>query len=180
MIMPVLIAIDPGYAAKGEGCAVARFVHGALERVFFARPESVDFADLKGAHLVIWECPQVDARTRTSTPAVVQLAAVGGTLAGMFSGVSTCRCTPVSPLEWKGSVPKPIAHARLWRALTQAERAVLGGNATAMAIARAQEKGALGRWGKPGAAYYPASFTTHNLLDAVGLGFWWLTKGGAR
>jgi len=82
----------------------------------------------------------------------------------------------VTPSAWKGTEPKPQHHARLWEVLTPEERAILGGMATARAIADAVRKGALSRWGKPGASYYPRSFTTHNLLDAAALGCWHLGR----
>lgn len=170
--MSALIAIDPGYAARGPGCAVAIFVGSRLSQAFFARPEKVRIAALKGVLEVVWECPQVDSRSRMSVPAIVQLAAVGGTLAGMYAGACSSRAVPVSPSEWKGATPKPVHHLRLWRALRVAEHDLLGGVDTELAIEAACRKGALDRWGKPGASYYPSTWWTHNLLDAVGIGLW--------
>ena len=166
-----LIAIDPGFTKRGRGCAVAMFEDRHVHRVLFARPETVDRDDLNHAvDIVAWEIPQIDARTRVSTPSVVQLAAVGGTLAGMYAAANDARIVAVTPREWKGSIAKPIAHYRLWNHLEDYERALLGGTDTEREIDRARRRGALDRWAKPGAAYYPASFETHNLLDAVGIG----------
>jgi hypothetical protein len=172
-----LVAIDPGYAKRGKGCAVAVLRDGRLSAVFFVRPETVAPAALRvGAIEVVWERPQVDARTRVSAPAVVRLSAVGGELAGMFAGACGCRAVPVSPQQWKGSVAKPVAHYRLWQVLDPAERDVLGGDATYAVIRGAQLKGAKNRWGRDGASYYPSSFDAHNLLDAAALGLWRLRR----
>jgi hypothetical protein len=63
----------------------------------------------------------------------------------------------------------------LWDVLTGAEREVLGGADTFRRIAAAVQKGALDRWGKPGASYYGA-WTGHNLLDAAALGAYQLGR----
>lgn len=180
-----LLTIDPGFARRGKGCACAFFRDGRLAGVWFARPEQiatrapVAYPVDPSLDLVLWECPQVDSRSRASVPAIVTLAAVGGELAGLYAGMTGAAVERVAPSAWKGSVPKPVAHGRLWRVLDARERAVLGGDATARAIDAAKRKGALSRWNKPGAAYYPASFDAHNLLDAVELGCWKLDRRAA-
>lgn len=174
---PVLVAIDPGYAKRGQGCAVAIFVDGRLACVRFERPETVALPELAvGARDVVWECPQIDARTRSATPQVLTLAATGGTLAGLYAGCNACRAVPVSPAEWKQSTPKPVHHARIWARLHDDERDLLGGEKTKERIDAAKRKGALERWAKSGALYYPPIWLTHNLLDAVGLGLWRLGR----
>lgn len=175
--LTLLAAIDPGYAARGEGCAVAIFVEGVLARAYFARPDKLgealgDMGMRVGGSAVYWECPQVDTRTRVSVPACVKLAAVGGMLAGMYAGAWGATIRAVSPSEWKGSTAKPVHHARMWRTLHDTERWLLGGAATLQEIESAQRKGALDRWSRPGASYYPARWNTHNLLDAAALGLW--------
>lgn len=172
-----MIAIDPGFAVRGRGCACAWFRDGRLVRTWFARPEAFCIAGgIDGIRSVVWECPQVDRRTRASTPAIVQLAAVGGTLAGLYAGYAGARVEPVSPSAWKGSEPKPVCHWRLWAKLDDREREEVAGAAgperIAAAIDAARRKGALDRWSRDGASYYPASFAKHNLLDAVGIGAW--------
>lgn len=174
-----MIAIDPGFAARGRGCACAHFVDGRLVSVWFARPEAVAGTPAPtraNVHRVVWECPQVDKRTRGSVPAIVQLAAVGGTLAGLYAGQLAAVVEPVAPSAWKGSAPKPVAHGRMWIALTPAERTILGGDATATAIETAKRAGAKARWARDGASYYPSTFAMHNLLDAVGIGMWRLGR----
>lgn len=175
--MSTLVAIDPGYAQRGKGCAVALFAHRALVAVRFERPETVSLAALSiGATDVVWECPQLDARSRVSVPAVVHLAAVGGMLAGMYAGACACRAEGVTPSVWKGSTSKPVHHGRMWALLAPSERALLGGEPTYAAIEAAKRAGGLDRWGRDGASYYPSSWLTHNLLDAVGLGLWRLKR----
>jgi len=174
--MTVLVAIDPGYTKRGKGCAVAVFCNGALIHVHFARPETISANELcVCAGDVVWECPQVDARSNASVPAIVQLAAVGGVLAGLYAGACGCRAVAVVPSAWKGSAPKPIAHGRDWERLREAERDLLGGDGTIARIDAAKRAGALDRWGKPGATYY-GTWQGHNLLDAVGLGMWRLGR----
>jgi hypothetical protein len=169
----ILVAIDPGYAVRDNGCAVAVIDGGLLVSARFLRPEHASSEDLcVGASLVVWECPQVDARTRVSTPHVVRLAAVGGTLAGMYAGACGARCEPVAPSTWKGSAPKPVHHARLWESLYESERILLGGQPTWDRIHEARIAGAKERWAKSGAQYYARGWTLHNLLDAVGIGMW--------
>jgi hypothetical protein len=77
---------------------------------------------------------------------------------------------------WKGSEPKPQMHARAWERLEPAEKKMLGGRATERTIMAAREKGALSRWAKPGVAYYPKAFDTHNLLDALCMGLWYFGR----
>ena len=182
-----LAAIDPGYAKRGKGSAVAVFAHGRLQSVDFVRVEALSPGDaaairdtLRALHVatVVWEEPQIDTRTRASTPAVVHLAAVGGTLAGMLAGMcrEVAHVVPVAPSAWKGSTPKPVAHARLWGVLDEREQRLLGGEATRMTIEAAQRAGALARWAREGGSYYPGAWTMHNLLDAVGIGAWALGR----
>jgi hypothetical protein len=181
-----LLAIDPGYSKTGQGSAVARFNSSVplddlarLVGVWFVRSGDVDRPAGVRAHgraRVVWECPQLDARSRKATPAVVQLAAEGGEIAGAYAAHYALAIERVTPSQWKGSVPKPIAHSRLWRVLDDRERDVLGGDNAINAIERAKLAGARDRWGKEGARYYPRSFVMHNLLDAVGIGLWALGR----
>jgi hypothetical protein len=175
-----MISIDPGYAKRGKGCACARFDGGRLRCVWFARPEAAwrttPAHAQRGVDLVVWEIPQVDRRTRVSTPHVVQLAAVGGTLAGLYAGAAGARVEPVTPAQWKGATPKPVAHGRMLRALNDAELAMVGGADTVAAVEAAKRKGARDRWSRDGSSYYPSSWLMHNLLDAVGIGLWRLGR----
>jgi hypothetical protein len=165
-----LIAIDPGFSRTGQGSACAYFEEGMLLCVWFARP--ITAWPRHPVDEVIWEMPQVDTRTYHSTPDVIELAAVGGELAGIYAGHGGATISRVTPSQWKGSTPKPVAHSRLWEGLNVHEKDLLGGHVTLQQIEKARKKGALQRWKKPGGAYYPKSFDTHNLLDAVAIGRW--------
>lgn len=171
-----MIAIDPGFAQRGLGCACALFARGTLMAVWFARPEHA--ARIAPVTLVVWECPQIDARSRTIAPTLIKLAAEGGTLAGLYAGQHAAQVERVAPSSWKGSAPKPIHHSRLWGALSDGERSLLGGASTLAQIDAAKLAGARDRWGRAGGEYYPAAFSAHNLLDAVGIGMWRLGRTG--
>lgn len=175
--MTNLLSEDPGYAKSGKGCACALYLDDHLDSHWFERPE--DFC-VRGiaSHLphstrldvVLWEKPQGDARTWHIPPAVmIELTAAGASLAGLYAGAAGAKLITQTPTQSKGSNPKPICHARLWEALTPQERSTLGGDATWAQIDAACERGALARWA-PGKTYYPASWLTHNILDAVALG----------
>jgi hypothetical protein len=176
----IIIAIDPGV----HRCACAGFDDdGTLTEAWFetARtfkrgeelPTTPRYSAAVGVDVIIVEQPQVDRRTRTAVPEVVALSWHGALLAGEFAGREAAPVVAVTPSEWKGSEPKPQHHARLWEILSAEERRVLGGVATQRAILAARQKGALTRWSKPGAAYYPRAFVMHNLLDAAALGAWY-------
>lgn len=173
MTPPSVIAIDPGYAMRGKGCACAAVVHGVLESVWFARPDAAHVhhkCERPASITVIVEQPQQDARSWGIPPAtLIKLAWDGALLAGLYAGELGCNVVAVTPSQWKGSAPKPVAHGRLWEVLTPAERAILGGDETEARIAAAKRKGALDRWGKPGVSYYPRNWDGHNLLDAAAL-----------
>lgn len=182
-----IISIDPGYAKKGEGCAVAT-IHAVrgLQFVRFERPEKWDRAQSYAQHhnvtpdVIIWERPQHRARddkyANVPPETLIGLAVAGATLAGLYAGAYGAAIVEVHPSEWKGSLPKPVQHKALWARLTDAERATFGDAQVAItrAIIDAIERGARDRWAKDGASYYPSKFTAHNLLDAVGIGKWYL------
>ncbi len=84
--MNTIIAIDPGYSRHGEGNAIAFFHEGTLVGTGYARSDEV-MQHHDRVDEVVWECPQVDARTRMSVPAIVALAAEGGTMAGLYAGL---------------------------------------------------------------------------------------------
>jgi len=173
-----LVAIDPGYARAGRGCACAAYERGSLVRTWFARPEAtLTYASRDvGATLIVWECPQIEARTRIAlAQTLVTLAATGATLAGLYAGASGATVEAVTPRSWKGNTAKPVHHARLWSVLDDAERAHLGGDETWARIDEARRAGASCRWDPARAPYYGA-WIGHNLLDAVALGAWRLGR----
>lgn len=163
-------SIDPGTA--GKGCAVAYSVHGRIievcferfhERCWIHRPRALD--------RVVVERPEYQgARSDNArTGDLINLSWDGGTLAAAYAAVCDVELVELTPTQWKGQEAKPVQHARLWEILDASERLVLGGAPTYAAILRARERGALKRWKISGAACYPKSFTTQNLLDAAAL-----------
>lgn len=181
-----VISIDPGYAKDGEGCACAELVDGRLEGAWFLRPEDFHSHHYEeySPDMVIWERPQHRARDEryASVPpeTLIALAVAGASLAGLYAGAYKSEIIEVHPSQWKGSLPKPVQHKALWDRLTSAERAAFDihitehGYGVERAVTDAIERGARDRWAKSGASYYPRGFTTHNLLDAVGIGRWYL------
>lgn len=208
----VTLAIDPGLADPGNGCA--RFDGVTLVRAYFHRLPRKSWAlpegETRDVRRVVIERPAYQGKRSDGAHAgdLMGLAWEGALLAGAYAGrdgaaiyelpaadVPDKACmrhgtrgllarrvlltpAPACTCErgWKGSEPKPIHHARVWEELTLAERRVLGGDKTHAAIERACEKGALNRWGRPGASYYPRAFKTHNLLDAAALGLTFLGR----
>lgn len=170
------LAIDPGYAAKGDGCACA-FVGGDGEiRLWFERPANFGLIKHLPASSVLrvvrWELPQADKRTYHVPPQIlVGLTAAGATLAGLYAGRHRATIEAITPSNSKGSVPKPIAHARLLARLSARDLALVTAQIPGVLakVDTAVEKGARDRWAKPGAAYYPSTWTGHNLLDALDL-----------
>jgi hypothetical protein len=159
----VNIAIDPGSAGRGNAYVYARDTIRVAE---FGRAADGHYPDVD---TVVIERPQQDARSYGARPKdLIALAWSGALLAGVYVGQGA-RLVEYTPSAWKGSEPKPLMHKRLWAVLAEAERRELGGRATERAIMAAVEKGALSRWSKPGASYYPKSFTAHNTLDACSL-----------
>jgi hypothetical protein len=182
-----VIAIDPGV----HRCACAALEDGRLVEAWYetartfkrgadmADPARITLAEchLRGAVAIVVERPQYDGRSRTARAQdLMGLCWHGALLAGEFAGRDGAPVVAVTPSEWKGTEPKPQHHARLWRELDAEERRVLGGDATGKMIAAAVQKGALTRWSRPGAAYYPRAWTTHNLLDAACLALWYVNR----
>lgn len=169
-----VIGIDPGYAKSGRGNAVVLVEEGWLAQAWFERSGDFDVLLTLGSgyalHSIIIEKPQQDGRSWAVPPEVlINLAWEGAVLAGKYAGAYEATIQCCSPYEWKGSEHKPIQHARLWKSLSGFERAVLGGDQCGEEIVRAQRKGALDRWSRPGGAYYRKSFFAHNLLDAAAM-----------
>ncbi len=157
-----MISIDPG----ADTCACVSFAHGVIMHAEFSMAPEAHVPSV-----VVVERMQADERTRHVDVRHVLACQWNGALcAGYLAGRYGAEVTWYTPTEWKGSEPKPVQHARLWAALSEAERAVFGGHATLAAIERAVEKGAGRRWRIAGAECYPRSFVTHNLLDAAALG----------
>lgn len=168
-VVPYTLAIDPGSAGEGNACALFR--NDTLERVWFEHPHAAPRASTLVIHQVVIERPQQDGRSKKARAKnTIAFTWSGAMLAGLYAGRDSCPVAEYEPRAWKGSQPKPPMHLRLFEGvLSYDERAVLGGERTYLVIDEACERGARERW-KPGKSYYPRSFTTHNLLDAVALG----------
>lgn len=164
--MITLIAIDPGV----HECGVAVFRGKKLERG--SLETCADWIDLSHTYAgIVVERPEYQgARTQNAKiQTTMNLCWSGSKMAYYIAGAVDGDVKEITPTQWKGQLPKPIAHAHLWEVLTVAERELLGGIATADAIADAQRKGAAKRW-PPGYNPYPKRFTMHNVLDAVAIG----------
>lgn len=168
-----LLAIDPGCAKDGPGCAVALYRDEVLYHTWFERPSIAAIylaQDTGNLDAVVWEIPQHDGRPMAYDTAI-QLTAAGASLANMYAGRFGGRVIARTPRAWKGTLPKAITHKQMWDALTPSERAVLGGDATGRQIEAAVERGAKARWKPDKSHYYPAGWVDHNRLDAARIGF---------
>ena len=102
---------------------------------------------------VVCEIPQIYKQSPGDPNDLVAVTLVAGALCARFTDANI---TTVVPSEWKGQVPKSAHHPRIMRALREPEKAILD-------IAQR----------KAGEAF-------HNVMDAVGLGLWYLNKNGQR
>lgn len=167
-----LIALDP---AKHD-CALAAGDGDRLEHV----ADVVTLAEAWSgycAQRVVWEKPQGDGR-RVPVEDLIEVTANGALTASAIHGDNPTNVEAFQPRDWKGSVPKPIHHSRVWEVLDVSEREILGGTATSDAIDAACLRGAQDKWRKPGATYYHARELpklasglkiTHDILDAAAL-----------
>lgn len=155
----MIVAIDPGI----KRCAYASFDGERLARAAFeAPPWRVD--------LVLVERPEYHgARSNAARTQDLMALSWAGAVAAYRLGAQV---KEYGASEWNRGAPKPIVHKKLWRALEEPERVLLGGSETLKRIDAAVEKGAVARWrtGRKGAHWYPASFAAHNLLDAAAIG----------
>jgi len=166
--MTAVLCIDPGYSKRGEGCACALAVGGTVQSVWYERSSTAVRLKLPALDAVVVEKPQQDKRSRGIPPEVlIELTWEGCAVGARYAGMHDCRLLGATPSRWKGSTPKPVQHYHVWQALSESERAMLGGYDARIEIEKACERGALDRWSKPGVSYYPRGFTLHNLLDAV-------------
>lgn len=200
----MILSIDPGFAKDADGKpAGSACVAGApddlgvvrVSLAWFERPvtfaprerrpqRSSDYYRARDAATgfdeIVIEKPQQDARSHASSPGtLIELAWVGALLAGQFAGRDGAAIVTYTPRQWKGSEAKPLMHRRMWAVLSDEEREILGGFATAQLIADACRKGGLDKWSKPGHTYYSQAKRArvgggrggfiHNLLDAAAL-----------
>lgn len=163
----VSLYIDPGV----HQCAVSTYVGGLLSNYGMYDFGSVHLvAPVRGRRvsLIVVERPEYQGQ-RGRPKDIIDLAWAGARMAYALSSLLSAPVRELPPSRWKGTVPKPQHHARLWDVLTPGERVILGGAKTLSVINRAVAKGIATRWSKPGASYYGAN-KIHNILDAVALG----------
>ena len=103
---------------------------------------------------VVLEVPEVNRMIPAQD--LIDVASLGNDIAGRIAGL-TGKITKYTPGQWKGRLPKPIHHSRMWGHLTVTERKLLGGRKTIEAIDAACLRGARARWAKSGERYYRAS-----------------------
>ena len=158
-----LVSLDPGL----RGCGVAWWnVYGELRHVAYIRnPEKTGDGPRawtgyervclwdKRTDYFISEVPQVyrAGASKGDPDDLLQLAGVVGVFSALMSADVRIG---VKPREWKGQVPKDVHHKRLLKELNYLETTMI-------------EEAA------------PPSLR-HNVLDAVGIGLWWLKNQGIR
>lgn len=149
-----VIAVDPG---KRSGWAI--FVDGELvEAGTWPEADMLAGTPIVGLApaIAVIELPVVYPKGygKGDPNDMIKLAVLVGDLRGFYrrAGLETAL---VAPRTWKGTVPKRIHHERVLGALTPDERATLPR--------------------RPRARDFD-----HNMLDAVGLGLWQLTKEAQR
>jgi len=147
-----MIAIDPG---KWSGWAL--FFHGKLqaagvlsEATILDKPPMVEWAPA----VAVIEIPRAYplGKGKGDPQDLIKLAILAGDLRGFYRrhGLHT---ELVEPRRWKGTVPKDIHGERVLGALAPDEAAIL--------------------------PTLPKS-KRHNMVDAIGLGLWWLEKEDMR
>lgn len=144
----LLIAIDPG---RVTGIAV---FCGRLRSVSLARGKPpllpMHLIDDIGDPCVVCEVPQQYTGSRVSAQSLLTLAFDAGYVVGQLR---PSKIVLVQPREWKGQQPKDVCHSRLLGILRPEEIQILNN----------------------GIQYYRKS-EQHNILDAVGLGLWYLGR----
>ena len=152
-----IIAIDPG-ACNGY----ALFFSGALVFAGVFKGEDIEelpthcFLSFSGGLVydtVVIEIPVIYPQdSKTDPNNLITLALRAGSIAGRFRHANR-KVEYVKPGTWKGQTPKDINHRRTMGKLTD------------------EEKECMPKLPKTKA---------HNMLDAIGIGLWWLTKKRIR
>jgi hypothetical protein len=150
-----IIAIDPG---KRTGWAIfqdAALVDAGTFNEIRMLTEDAPMVGIMPAIAVI-ELPVIYplGKGKGDPNDLIALAVLVGDLRGFYR-LAGFAIELVKPRTWKGTVPKHIHHSRVLAALMGRERALLPK--------------------RPNAKDFD-----HNMLDAVGLGLWFLSKEGIR
>jgi len=150
----LLIAIDPGLRQMGW----ALFKGPRLKAVGLTRASKTEknlmriaeehSSQLPDAHLAVVEQMLTYRRKGYALPSVMQLAHLAGYAAALYESAELVPTT-----TWKGGMSKEDHHAWLWENLPPADRKVL----------------------KKFLPDFPERLQ-HNILDAVGLGFWYVSQ----
>lgn len=145
-----LLAIDPG---KHTGFAIfeeGMLVNAGVWAVHLKNAVPNDVSWIGPADIII-EIPQVyPSRLQKGDPNDLITVAFG---AGLVAGRFPCaRLHLVKPHQWKGTVPKEIHNRRVQLALNEKERAIAASTKVLASV-------------------------RHNMIDAIGLGLWYLKRG---
>ena len=111
-------------------------------------------ADFGAVASVVCELPQVYPHSKVDPNDLVRLAVRVGELKALAEHMGAT-VTLVLPRQWKGSVPKTIHGRRIQGQLSPWERGIYS-------------------------AVPCAASKRHNVLDAIGLGIWFLQRKGKR
>jgi hypothetical protein len=175
-----LLAIDPGVAPL----AWAHFEAGALTACGFMPREAFAAGNWHDLHALVIEKPRIYPKASGKDPNdLIDLAGAAYFAEGAIHARGGPRAQYVYPGDWKGQVSKPVHHSRIWSVLALAEQRVFERDAGMLAedieakINRAIDLLARGIRNKDGSPKEYA-WRTHNLLDAVGLGLWYLGRVG--
>jgi len=149
-----ITAIDPG-ATSGY----AQFAEGKLFAAGTFSGEAFPEVWHRGyAQTLVLEVPRIYPSGGKGDPNdIIQLAMRVGEIRGHYVRTASARIVEVFPRTWKGNVPKEIHHARVLAQLGDQERAVLAPHARR--VTKTNPHG-----------------LDHNMLDAVGLGLWFLKR----
>lgn len=143
-----LVCIDPGQCS-----GVALFEGRDLVNCVLVEPGQITPG--WGADVLVIEHPTLEpgdlrAKSLSHVAALAKdLASVNVIEGRWIQAVSSRTTVQVSPHRWKGSVPKGIHNARVLGRLTPAELRLV-----------------------------PTGAKRHNAIDAIGIGLWYLNRGG--
>jgi hypothetical protein len=149
----MLLAIDPG-SDTGWGL----FASGKLIACGLGDPR--DNALVRDALIeaIIVEKPRINRGGKAKPNDMITLALKAGQWSGVYA---TAKCTFVEPWQWKGTLSKGIANARIW--------ARLDGDETGVVDKAVRTGGPKGR--------AMAAGKIHNMIDGIGLGLHALGRG---
>jgi hypothetical protein len=139
-----LLAIDPG--AKTGWALFARVDGWRLQAAGIASPNDRTWPGLKKIDQIVIEAP---IRPNPHTPRPADILTLSRTIGMYLERFHENAIELVDPHTWKGSVPKEIFTRRIEAALSPADRET---------CARLK--------------FTYAASTVHNMLDAIGLGYW--------